>query len=148
MKLRRLILGIPASRLSNFLKHDDAYIFNIEKEQLKGQYPTHEYPGLAAALNWTVEDLLPPDDWPIGDGTKVQKKVLSLSNPDDMRLVLNGMIDNGFFNEPKSLSDTAKHLYIDGKEEEKALKGILAELVSENRVEVSGDQENTFQSRK
>lgn len=58
----------------------------------------------------------------------MEKKVLSLSNPDDMRLVLNGMIDNGFFNEPKSLADTAKHLYIDSKEDE-VLEGVLEELV-------------------
>lgn len=131
VKFRRLILGIPASKLSNFLKHDDAYIFNIEKEQLKGQYPTHEYPGLAAALDWTIKDLLPPDDWDVGDGTKVEKKVLSLSNPDDMRLVLNGMIGNGFFHEPKSLTDVAKHLYIDGKEEAEVLEQMLGELVKE-----------------
>ncbi|MFC3197705.1 hypothetical protein ACFOET_08780 [Parapedobacter deserti] len=40
-------------------------------------------------------------DRPVGDGTTVEN-ILSLANPDDMRLVLNGMIDHGFFNEPNS----------------------------------------------
>gem|GEM_PF-4276363 len=71
-------------------------------------------------------DLLPPDDWDVCDGTKAKKKVLSLPNPGYMRLVLIGMTDNGFFNEPKSLTDVAKHLYIGGKEEEKVLEGGVA----------------------
>ncbi|WP_262250315.1 hypothetical protein [Parapedobacter soli] len=32
--------------------------------------------------------LLPPDDWDVGDGTKVGKIILSLTNPEDMRQVL------------------------------------------------------------
>lgn len=51
-----------------------------------------------------------------------------------MRLVLNGMIDNGFSNEPKSLADTAKHLYIDGMEEETVLEGVLGESAAEERL--------------
>src|SRR5690606_19246765 len=93
VKFRRLVLGIPGARLSNFLKHTDAYVFNCEKDELDAQYPPHEYPGLAKALDWTVEELLPPDDWDAGDGTKVEKIVLSLANPEDTRLVLEGMIE-------------------------------------------------------
>lgn len=65
------------------------------------------------------------------DGTKVKKKVLSLSNPGDMQFVVEGLIEYSFFNEPKSLTDVAKHLYIDGKEEELVLDGILRVVVVE-----------------
>ncbi|SEL53262.1 hypothetical protein SAMN05421740_106187 [Parapedobacter koreensis] len=123
-KLRRLIIDLSSKALSRILEHVESCVTTIESLNRAAQYPPHEYPGLAAALDWTIKDLLPPDDWDVGDGTKVEKKVLSLSNPDDMRLVLNGMIDHGFFNEPKSLADTAKHLYIDGKEEEKVLEDV------------------------
>ncbi|SEL53384.1 hypothetical protein SAMN05421740_106192 [Parapedobacter koreensis] len=44
-----------------------------------------------------------------------------------MRLVVKRLIDYGFFNESKSLTDTAKHLYIDSKEEETVLKEVLGD---------------------
>ncbi len=44
-----------------------------------------------------------------------------------MRLVVEGLIDYGFFNKPKSLADIAKHLYIDGKQEDNILEGVLGE---------------------
>ncbi|MFC3198218.1 hypothetical protein ACFOET_11405 [Parapedobacter deserti] len=41
-----------------------------------------------------------------------------------------------FFNEPKSLTDVAKHLYIDGKDEEKVLEEVPGELVRELDISV------------
>lgn len=128
-KFRKLVRGLSSKALSRVLNHKESYITTIENPARDTQYPPHEYPGLAAALDWTVKDLLPPDDWDVGDGTKIEKKVLSLSNPEDMQLVVDGLIDYGFFNEPKSLTDAAKHLYIDGKEEETVLNEVLGELV-------------------
>ena len=54
-----------------------------------------------------------------------------------MRMVIEGLIDYGFFNEPKSLFDTAKHMYIDGKEEEKVLEEVLGELVQEGKLKAA-----------
>jgi len=104
------------------------------------QYNTHDYPILAQALKWTIKDLLPPDDWDVGDGTKVEKKVLSLANPQDMRLVLEGMIEYGVFNEPKSLPEIVKHLYLDRedkKEERQVLERVLGIIVRDNRLRQS-----------
>jgi len=132
-------LGIPGARLSNFLKHTDAYVFNCEKDELDAQYPPHEYPGLAKALDWTVEELLPPDDWDAGDGTKVEKIVLSLANPEDTRLVLEGMIEDGFFNKPKTLAEVVKHLYIDREDKAKeraVLERVLGELVKDSKLKI------------
>lgn len=143
IKFRRLVLGISSWYFATLIEKSESFIYKIEDPDVQAQYNTHDYPAIAKALKWTIEDLLPPDNWPVGDGTKVEKKVLSLSNPDDMRLVLNGMIDNGFFNEPKSLIDTAKHLYIDGKEEEKALKVVLGELAEAGRLLKGNAQEYT-----
>lgn len=96
----------------------------------------YEYAGLAAALDWTIKDLLPPDDAPVSGGIKIEKKVLSLSNPDDMRLVVNGLIAYGFFDKERSITDVAKHLYIDGKPEEKVLEQVLQELVIDLQLKV------------
>lgn len=142
-KFRKLVRGLSSKALSRVLNHKESYVTTIENPDRDTQYPPHEYPGLAAALDWTIKNLLPPADWGVGDGTKVEKIVLSLSNSDDMRLVLNGMIDNGFFNEPKSLADTAKHLYIDGKDEEKVLEEVLGELVLAGRLLKGSAQEYT-----
>lgn len=103
--------------------------------------PPHEYPSLAKALKWTVEDLLPPDDWDAGDGTKVEKIVLSLINPEDMQLVLEGMMEYGAFNESKSLLEIVKHLYLDRedkKEERQMLERVLEELVKEGKLHEKG----------
>lgn len=143
VKFRRLVIGLASKALSRILNHTETYIASVESSTNENQYPPHEYPGLAAALDWTVEELLPPDDWDVGDGTKVEKKVLSLSNLDDMRLVVEGLIDYGFFNEPKSLANTAKHLYIDGKEEEKVLEVVLGELAEAGRLLIGNAQEYT-----
>lgn len=129
VKLRRLVLGIPASRLANFLGHDKSYIFNIEKDVLPAQYPPHEYPALAQSLDWEIHDLLPPDETDQkSDGTLVEKVVLSLSIEADMQLVLEGMIADGFFNEGRTIAETAKHLFIEGKPEEKVLIKVLKKL--------------------
>lgn len=141
IKLRRLVLGIPASRLANFLNHDKSYIFNIEKNELPAQYPIHEYPALAQALDWETHDLLPPDEADQkSDGTLVEKTVLSLSNEADMQLVLEGMIAHGFFYEGKTIAETAKHLFIEGKAEEKVLQKVLSSLTKSNRLKVNKDK--------
>src|SRR5690606_6987410 len=123
--------------------HKESYITTIENADRITQYPPHEYPKLANALDWTIEDLLPPDDWDVGNGTKVEKTVLSLANTADARLVLEGMIENGFFSKPKSLADTAKHLYIDREEkkaEQQVLGQILAELAKEGKLTVENEK--------
>jgi len=140
VKFRRLIIGKSTRELSEDLEHSTGYVGMAESPSSTSQYPPHEYPGLAAALGWTVKDLIPPDDWPIGDGTKVEKQVLSLSNRKDMRLVIDGLIDYGFFDKPKSLTDIAKHLYIEGKPEEKVLERVLEEVVKEGKLVAEGTQ--------
>lgn len=137
-KLRRLILGLTARHLSLHMNHGESYVSKIEDPNQPNQYIPHDYPILAEELNWTSHDLLPPDDEPVSDGTKVDKAVLSLSDPDDMRLVINGLIEYGFFNEPKGLDAVAKHLYIDGKTEEEVLANVLEDMTEKGALFFSG----------
>lgn len=58
----------------------------------------------------------------------MEKVVLSLANPDDMRLALQGVIENGYFGKPASLADVIKHLYIDRAEKVKE-REVLDEVV-------------------
>ncbi|WP_449048721.1 hypothetical protein [Parapedobacter sp.] len=67
----------------------------------------------------------------------MEKTVLSLANPEDARLVLEGMIEDGFFNKPKTLAEVVKHLYIDRedkKEERQVLERVVGELVREAKL--------------
>lgn len=143
VKYRRLVLGISAYHLSQLLGKSQNFVINMENSDLPGQYNTHDYPTLAKSLDWQIHDLLPPDEADQkSDGTLVEKAVLSLNNEADMQLVLEGMIDYGFFDEGKTIAETAKHLFIEGKEEEKVLRSVLQKLSLEKRLKRDRDTFN------
>jgi hypothetical protein len=128
VKLLRLVLGIPGSRLSTFLNHTQAYVFNVEKMNLTTQYPPHEFPKLAEALNCTIHDLLPADQ-PNSTGILIEKIVLSLSNKTDVKLVTEALIAHGFFEQQKTITDVAKHLFIEKQEQVDLLNSVIKECV-------------------
>lgn len=135
-KFRRLVIGKSTRELSNYLEHSSGYVGMIESPGSESKYPPHEYPALAQALDWEIHDLLPPDEADQkSDGTLVEKAVLSLSNEADMQLVLKGMIDHGFFNESRTIAETAKHLFIEGKAEEKIMVRTLNKLAANGLLE-------------
>src|SRR5690606_10571395 len=112
-KFRKLVIGLSSKALGRILEHSDAYVGSVERPDNDNQYPPHEYPKLAKALEWTTHDLLPPDDMDqTSDGTLVDKVVLSLTNAADTRRVLIGMIDYGVFNQSKTFDDLVRYLYI------------------------------------
>lgn len=66
---------------------------------------------------------------------------MSLVNPDDMRLVLEGMIKNGYFKTPKPVADVIKHLYIEREDKAKeraVLEGVLGQLVNNSKLKIEG----------
>lgn len=139
-KYRRLVIGKSTRDLSNDMERSSGYIGMIESPGSESKYPPHEYPAIAQALDWEIHDLLPPDESDQkSDGTLVDKVILSLGKEEDMQLVLEGMIDYGFFNEDKSIAETAKHLFIEGKAEEKVLIKVLENLTSANKLAKDGD---------
>lgn len=144
-KYRRLVIGKSTRDLSDDLGHSSGYVGMVESPGSESKYPPHEYPAVAKALDWETHDLLPPDEADQkSDGTLVEKAVLSLNNEADMQLVLEGMIDYGFFDEGKTVAETAKHLFIEGKEEEKALRSVLQKLSLEKRLKRDRDTFNAW----
>lgn len=140
VKFWRLVIGLASKALSRILEHDETYVAGIENPKTNGQYTPHDYPKIAKALDCEVHDLLPSDNFDQkSDGSLVNKVVLSLSNEEDMQLVLTGMIKHGFFKEGKSTTEIAKHLYIDRKPEEKVLIVVLKKLSLESKLEKVGD---------
>lgn len=134
-KFRRLVIGKSTRDLSDDLGHSSGYVGMIESPGSDSKYPPHEYPALAQALDWEIHDLLPPDEADQkSDGTLIEKVVLSLSNEADMQLVLEGMIDYGFFDEGKTTIETVKHLFIEGKAEEKVLIKTLQKFIKRGSI--------------
>lgn len=141
VKFRRYILGLSARQLSLNLKHGESYVSKIEDPDQPNIYPAHEWPNLAQELKFETHDLLPPNDMDqTSDGTKFEKKILTLRNDEDMLLVVKGLVDYGFFSENKTFGDVAKHLYIEDKElESEILKETLSAAATEGLLALYGD---------
>jgi len=110
-KKRRLILGISAKAFGRIIGKSEEYVQNIESSR-KGHYSHIDFPKIAAALDWQVHDLLPPDNSPYSDGTLVDKIIFSLTNPSDAEEVIVGMKEIGYFKKKKSLKDIFEYLYL------------------------------------
>lgn len=137
VKLKRLILGIPAKRLSKILEHSLNYLFVIENPNKEATYPPHEYPKLAASLNCEIHDLLPPNDMEqISTGSLVDKEVLSLGNKSDLQTVIEGLIAYGFFDQAKTTDDIVKHLSIKKKDQEELLIDVMETIVKDGRLKL------------
>ena len=139
-KLRRLILGLSSRQLSFNLKHGESYVSKVEDIDQPNVYPTHEWPNLATELKCNIHDLLPPDEMDQNsDGSTVEKKVLSLTNVDDADMILEGLIEYGFFDSYKSEADVANHLFVEGKEESKVITSKLEEFAKDGRLLKNND---------
>lgn len=118
VKLRRLVLGISARDLSRLIEMSDSYVSSIESMATKGQYTTNELSKIALVLKCEVHDFYPPDELlSKNDGSNVFKKIISLSEIEDTLIVIDGLINAGFFKNGKSVEDVARHLFVYGKRE-------------------------------
>ena len=139
--VRRLVLKLSARYLSILLEHSAGYVSKIENIKNDNSYPTHEWPKLASILHCQVHDLLPPDK-STSMGELVEKKVLSLSEEDDVKKVISVLKENGFFDKENSanndeisllngdslettLERVVKHLNVQDEAQVKVLKKVL-----------------------
>lgn len=132
-KKRRLILGISAKAFGRIIGKSEEYVQNIESSR-KGHYSHIDFPTIAAALDWQVHNLLPPDNSQYSDGTLVDKVVFSLINPSDAKEVIVGMKEIGYFKKKKSLKDIFEYLYLteDMIEKRQVINDVLEKLTSNN----------------
>ncbi|MFD2556029.1 helix-turn-helix domain-containing protein [Sphingobacterium tabacisoli] len=116
VKFWRLIKNISARELSVAIDKAPEYVSNVENMSNKNQYPHHVLIAIAKVLGCDVRDFYPSDEELLeSDGSRFVKEIISLSNIDDCTLVINGMIDAGYFVDGKSADDTAKYLFEQGK---------------------------------
>ena len=139
--IKRLALGMSARRLSLILEHGESYVSKIEDNLQVNSYPAHQLTKLASALHCEVHDLLPADK-STSMGELVEKKVLSLSEEDDVKKVISVLKENGFFDKENSanndeisllngdslemtLERVVKHLNVQDEAQVKVLKKVL-----------------------
>lgn len=138
---RLYVLGILQSKFSLILEKRDTYVNNVKNENMDAVFNPIDFPLIAAALNWKVHDLLPPDNSPYSDGTLVDKVVFSLINPSDAAEVIVGMKETGYFKKKKSLKDIFKHLDLTENEIEKrkVIIEVLEKLISNDVLKLQNE---------
>ena len=139
--IKRLALGMSARRLSLILEHGESYVSKIEDNLQVNSYPAHQLTKLASALHCEVHDLLPADK-STSMGELVEKKLLSLSDENDVRKVIHALKEYGFFDKESdddnneitnqdlvtpemTLERVVKHLNVQDEAQVKVLKKVL-----------------------
>lgn len=123
IKFLRLVLGIPAEQLSADISMSDSYISSVESMANKSQYPYEILIKIADILGCSVRNFYPSDEVLMeNDGEYVTKTIISLSNLEDVKKIIVGLIDDGYFSISRTFELIAKYLHIDGKPESTVVK--------------------------
>lgn len=126
VRLRRMVLGIAAKKLSKLLGHSPSYVVNMESNLSYNTYPPHEWPKLAEALSCSVEDLL-PSKRSTSTGELIEKKIPSLNEEAYVVIVVTALKEYGYFIEKRTLEDVVKRFEIQDKDQVQLLKKVLTD---------------------
>lgn len=140
IKFLRLVLGISAEKLSTDISMSDSYISSVESMANKSQYPYEILVKIAKVLGCTVRDFYPPDEILLeNDGEYITKTIISLSNLEDVKKVLTGLIDDGYFSKSRTFEKITKYLHIDGKPESMVVKQGLDWAIENSLLAMNDD---------
>jgi transcriptional regulator with XRE-family HTH domain len=138
VRLFRIVLGISSRKLSEMIGHSTGYVGMIESNATNGQYPPHELPAIAQALNCNVHDLLPADENDQkSTGELVEKKVFELDNTDNMQTVLLVMINREYFKTEKSVTEVTKYLNLTSAETITLMETSLEDLARNRQLKAT-----------
>ncbi len=119
IKFRRLVLGISAYQFALNLKKSRNYVSQIENIDEDSQYNSADYSLIADALGCELSDITPPDDWQVSDShEKVDKVVVSLTDPAFAREVIEGIHASPKAYVLKDIKELLKHLALTSKNPE------------------------------
>ncbi len=119
VKSKRLIMGTSSSQFASDIEKSRTYISRIESEKTPDQYNSADYPIIAKALNCELSEIRPPSDWQVSDShEKVDKIVVSLSDPAFVLKVLEGIKASPKAHVLENLDDLLKHLGLTTKNPE------------------------------
>lgn len=116
IKFKRLVLGKSAYQLSFDIDKSESYVSNIENPGSPNQYNSADYPLIAKALGCEISDITPPDDWEVSNShEKVDKIVVSLTDPAFALEVINGIHTSPKADVLKDIGSLLKHLALNSK---------------------------------
>lgn len=119
IKFKRLVLGKSAYQLSFDIKKSEGYVTNIENPNSPNQYNSADYSLIADALGCELSDITPPDDWQVSDShEKVDKVVVSLTDPAFVREVIEGIHASPKAKVLDDIKELLKHLALTSKNPE------------------------------
>ncbi len=132
-KFRRLVAGKSAYQLSLDLEKSRNYVSQIENVNEDTQYNSADYPSIAKETECNVEDLIPPDNWAVSDSyKKVDKEVVSLSDPVFVKKVLVGIRASRHAEKLRDLSELYQHLSTKDSKEKEVIKSVWEEFTKTN----------------
>ncbi|MGA6119332.1 helix-turn-helix domain-containing protein [Sphingobacterium anhuiense] len=123
VKLRRLIKGYSARKLSEDIGLESQLVSKYENETNKNLYSPQILIKIARILGCSVRDFYPSDEVLMqNDGEHVNKIIISLSNLEDVKKIIAGLVDDGYFSKSRTFEKITKYLHIDGKPESAVVK--------------------------
>jgi len=132
-KFHRLVAGKSAYQLSLDLEKSRNYVSQIENVNEDSQYNSADYPSIAKETECELNDITPPDDWAVSDShEKVDKKVVSLSDPVFVKKVLEGIRASRYADKLRDLNELYQHLSTKDAKEREVIKSVWEEINSRN----------------
>ncbi|CAM3775852.1 hypothetical protein [Sphingobacterium prati] len=131
--LRRCIAGKSPYALSIDLERNPNYVGNIEDPNRPDQYNSADYPSIAKEVECGLNDITPPDDWEVSNShEKVDKEVVSLSDPNFVLKVLRGIKASRHAAKLNSLEELYQHLSPKNAKEKEIIKSVWEDFTKTN----------------
>lgn len=124
-KYHRLVAGKSAYQFSLDLRKSRNYVSQIENVNEDNQYNSADYPSIAEEAECELDDIMPPNNWHTSDShEKVDKEVVSLSDPVFVKKVLEGIKTSRHAEKLRDLNELYQHLSTKDVKEREVIKGV------------------------
>jgi hypothetical protein len=132
-KFYRLIEGLSTRDFSREIDKSEGYVGLCEGSSTDHKYNSADYPLIAQKLNRDLDDITPPDDWAVSDShEKVEKEVVSLSDPIFVKNVLEEIKASGHAEKLQDLNELYQHLSTKDAKEREVIKNVWEEFIKTN----------------
>lgn len=129
VKLYRLVNGFSTRVFSERIGKSEGYVGRCEGAASDHKYNSADYPLIANELGCVLSDILPPTDWEVSDShEKVDKVVVSLSDPAFVLEVLKGIQDSEYADVLKDLQQLYRHLSTKDAKEKAVIQKVWEEF--------------------
>lgn len=129
IKFYRLVNGFSTRAFSERIGKSEGYVGICEGNATDHKYNSADYPLIAAELGCELSDIIPPDNWEVSDShDKVDKEVVSLSDPAFVRRVLEGIKASPKADVLEDLDKLYKHLSSKNASEKAVIKKVWEEF--------------------